>query len=51
MAGDDKAHVEGALKGAKCWQGFGVGGCFAQNVEGGRIFVSDSNGLHGNCRG
>ena len=51
MAGYGKANVEGVLKGANCWQGFGVGGpFFARNVEGSGIVVSDSNGLHGNCR-
>ena len=28
MAGDGKVIVEGAMKGANCWQGFGVGGPF-----------------------
>ena len=28
MAGNSKINVEGALKGAHCWQGFGVRGPF-----------------------
>ena len=52
MAGDGMEKVEGMVEGGEMLAGIWCGGIvLARKVGGGRIFVSYSNGLHGNWKG
>ena len=51
LAVDGKVNIEGTLNGGKLLAGIWCGGHFCTERGRGRIFVSDSNGLHGALQG
>ena len=51
MAGDVMETVEGMVEGGKMLSGIWCGGTLlARKMAGGSMFVSNSNGLHGNWK-